>query len=479
MVGTIEIQRHYLTDSWREAEKTFLLYNPATGQSIAEVANCGVEEAKEAAEVATDAFDVWKRTTAYERAAILERWYNLILEHMGDLARTMSTEMGKPISEAKGEVSYAAGFVKWYAEESKRIYGETIPSHSEDRRMLTVKQPVGPVFAITPWNFPAAMITRKAAPALAAGCTIILKPAEQTPLSALHLATLWQEAGGPKGTLQVLPTADPGPLSEVLLDDPRIRKLTFTGSTEIGKLLYAKAAKTVKRVSLELGGHAPYLLFEDADIEQAVQEVLACKFRNAGQTCVCTNRIYVQRGILDEFTERFTEEVRKMVIGDPLVEATQIGPLVNKQGLDKVQAHVQDALDKGAKVVTGGNALGGLYFEPTVLSSVTSEMLLMREETFGPVAPILSFDHEEEAIRMANDVPYGLAAYIYTNDLRRAFKVSEALEYGIVGVNDGLPSSPQAPFGGVKDSGIGREGGKWGIEEYLEVKYVSMKLAQR
>ena len=320
------------------------------------------------------------------------------------------------------------------------------------------------------------MVTRKAAPALAAGCTFILKPAEQTPLSALHLAALWEEAGGPAGTLQVLPTLNPGPVANTLIDDPRVRKVTFTGSTEVGRMLYERSAKTVKKISLELGGHAPYLVFEDADLERAVEDAIACKFRNTGQTCVCTNRIYVHSSLLEEFTRRYREAVEALKVGDPLSDETQIGPLVDKQGLEKVKAHVQDALDKGATLLTGGNALEGLFFEPTVLAGVKGDMRLMSEETFGPVAPILSFEDDDEAVRLANDTPYGLAAYLYTNDLTRAFRVSERLEYGIVGVNDGVPSTPHAPFGGVKESGVGREGGKWGIEEYLEVKYISMRL---
>jgi succinate-semialdehyde dehydrogenase/glutarate-semialdehyde dehydrogenase len=345
-----------------------------------------------------------------------------------------------------------------------------------NKRLMAIKQPVGPVFAITPWNFPAAMVTRKAGPALAAGCSFILKPAEQTPLSGLYLAELWQQAGGPKGTLQVLPTSDPVPLSDALLADPQIRKLTFTGSTEVGRLLYRKAADTVKKISLELGGHAPFLIFDDADLDLAVREVVACKYRNAGQTCVCTNRIYVQSTVLDNFTERYVRATESLKVGDPLSDSTDIGPLVDEQGLTKVKQHIQDAVAKGAVLKTGGNALDGLYFEPTVLTDITSEMKIMQEETFGPVAPIVAFDDEAEVISKANDTQYGLAAYLYTNDLSRAFRVSEALEYGIVGINDGVPAAPYAPFGGMKQSGLGREGGPWGIEEYLEIKYLSMTM---
>lgn len=466
----------YFTDTWHEASKAFKVTNPATGETVAEVADCGRAEAAQAAEIATHAFKTWKTTTAFERSDLLMRWHDLMMVNQDDLARTMTEEMGKPIKESRGEIAYAAGFIKWYAEEAKRIYGETMPSHLGNKRLLAVKQAVGPVFAVTPWNFPSAMVTRKAAPALAAGCTFVLKPAEQTPLSALHLAALWEEAGGPAGTLQVLPCQDPVELSDTLLMDPRIRKITFTGSTEVGKILYRKSADTVKKISLELGGHAPFIVFEDADLDQAVAEAMACKYRNAGQTCVCTNRIYVQASVLDAFTERYAEATRQLTVGDPLETSTDIGPLVDAQGLEKVKAHVEDALQKGAKIVTGGHALDGLYFEPTVLSGITSDMRLMSEETFGPVAPIMSFNTEAEAVRLANDTPYGLAAYFYTNDLSRAFKVAEALEYGIIGVNDGVPSTPYVPFGGVKQSGLGREGGHWGIEEYLETKYISLGL---
>ncbi|MEM7738126.1 MAG: NAD-dependent succinate-semialdehyde dehydrogenase [Deinococcota bacterium] len=475
-IQTVNVQKRYLTETWHELADSYTITNPATGEVVAEVANCGAREAAHAAEISMNAFMSWKETTAYERAKVLETWHDLILENTDLLAKTMTAEMGKPIKEARGEVGYAAGFIKWYAEEAKRVYGDTVPSQHAHKRILAIKQPVGPSFAITPWNFPAGMITRKAAPALAAGCTFISKPAEQTPLSALYLAALWQEAGGPEGTFQVLPALDPAPVSNTLIDDPRIRKLTFTGSTEVGKMLYGKAASTVKKISLELGGHAPYIVFADADIDHAVAQVIACKFRNAGQTCVCTNRIYVQTAIADVFAEAYAAAVRELQVGDPSEESTDIGPLVSEDGLNKVKAHVQDALGKGATAVVGGNALEGLYFEPTVLRGVTSDMKLMHEETFGPVAPLLAFEDEAEVIRQANNTPYGLAAYLYTQDLSRAFKVAEALEYGIIGVNDGVPSSVQAPFGGYKASGVGREGGKWGIEEYLETKFISFGL---
>jgi succinate-semialdehyde dehydrogenase/glutarate-semialdehyde dehydrogenase len=427
-------------------------------------------------EKSVKAFETWKKTSPYERAALLRRWHDLILAHVDELARLIATEMGKPITEARGEVRYSATFIEWFAEEAKRAYGEIIPSQFAHKRLLVMKQPVGPVYAITPWNFPAAMVTRKVAPALAAGCTCILKPAEQSPLTAVRLGELWVEAGGPPDVFQVVTGDDPVAISAPFLKDPRIRKLTFTGSTEVGKLLYAQCAPTMKRLSLELGGHAPFLIFEDADIDAAVREVSNSKFRNAGQTCVCVNRIYVHENIRDEFTRRFADAVKLLKVGDPLLESTQIGPLVDAQGLEKVAAHVEDAVSKGAEIVTGGKPLEGLFFEPTVLTQVKPGMRILEEETFGPVAPIMSFRTTAEAIDLANSVPYGLAAYLWTRDLTRAFQVSEALDYGIVGVNDGLPATAQVPFGGFKDSGIGREGGKWGLEEFMEVKYVSMTL---
>ncbi len=470
------VDERFYTDGWHDAERAFEVTNPATGQTVARIADCGPDEAAAAADLAWDAFQSWKATTPFERSEILGRWRDLMLEHQHELAAVMTAEMGKPKREATGEIAYAAGFVTWYAEEAKRVYGEQFPSAARDKRLLAMRQPVGPVFGVTPWNFPSAMVTRKAAPALAAGCTIVLKPAEQSPLSALHLAELWERAGGPPGTFQVLPAKDPVPLSDTLMADPRIRKITFTGSTEVGRILYRKSADTLKKISLELGGHAPYLVFDDADLDEAVAQTIACKFRNAGQTCVCTNRIYVQSGIHDRFVEAFVAATEALRVGDPTDEATDIGPLVDAQGLAKVKQHIADAQAKGATVVTGGEALDGLYYRPTVLRGIRSDMALMQEETFGPVAPILAFDDEAEAVAAANDTPYGLAAYLYTNDLSRAFRVSEALDYGIVGVNDGVPSVPYAPFGGVKQSGLGREGGPWGIDEFLEIKYVSMRL---
>ena len=471
--------RAYLAGEWRNTPRTYTVTNPATVQPLADVADCGAAEARIAADAAVAAFPAWRNTPGQERGGILRRWNDLMLARTDDLARTMTLEMGKPIVESRGEVRYAASFVEYYAEAARRIGGEVIPAPFPHKRFLVRHEPVGPAYGITPWNFPAAMVTRKAAPALAAGCTFILKPAEQSPLTALLLAELWEQAGGPPGTLQVLPALDPVPVSEVLLDDPRIRKLTFTGSTEVGRMLYAKAARTLKRVSLELGGNAPFLIFADADIDAAAKEVASSKFRNSGQTCICTNRILVDEAVRGPFTEAFTALTAKLKVGDPLAEETQIGPLVDAPGLAKVRTFVEDAVARGARVEVGGQGRGGLFYSPTVLSGVRPGMRVLEEETFGPVAPIAPFADETEAVALANATPYGLAAYLWTRDLSRAMRVAEALEYGIVGINDGLPTAmaPQAPFGGMKDSGVGREGGRWGLEEYLEVKLISIGLA--
>ena len=456
------------------SNRTFDLCSPSTGEVIAQVPDSGAAQARQVADRAVAAFATWRQTTVYARATMLRKWYELMLRDEAEIARLIAREMGKPVTEALGEVRYAASFIEWYAEEAKRVYGDIVPSQLPGKKLMVTQEPVGPVYAVTPWNFPAAMATRKVAPALAAGCTVILKPAEQSPLTALKMSELWTEAGGPADTFQIITSHDPVPVSTVMMDDPRIRKVTFTGSTEVGRLLAAQAAPTLKRVSLELGGHAPYLIFADADLDQAVADVIICKFRNAGQTCVCTNRIYVQREVLDEFAKRLGAAVSNLTVGDPLDAATQIGPLVDQQGLDKVKRHVADALAHGAKATVGGEAGEGLYFQPTVLTGITPDMQVMQEETFGPVAPLLAFDTEEEVIAAANDTEFGLAAYLWTNDLNRAFRVSAALEYGIIGLNDPLPATAQAPFGGVKQSGYGREGGKWGIQEYLSTKYLSM-----
>jgi len=473
-----EFHKAFIDGKWVETARRFTITNPATFEPVAEVADCGPEEARLAADAAVRAFETWSKTTAYQRYAILMKWYQLMLDHEEELARIMAREMGKPVIEGRGEVKYAAAFPQWFAEEAKRAYGEIIPTHDNNKRLFVMKKPVGPAYGISPWNFPAGMVTRKAAPALAAGCTYIAKPAEQTPLTALAIASLWEEAGGPPGTLQVLPALDPVPVSEVLINDRRIRKLTFTGSTEVGKKLYAQCAATMKRISLELGGHAPYIIFEDADIDRAVNDVAACKFRNAGQVCISANRIYVSEKIYDTFAEKLAAKAATLKVGDPLDENTRVGPLVDKQGFEKVHAHVEDALKKGAKAHTGAKAKGGdgFFFEPTVLTGIRDDMRLMCEETFGPVAPLLKFKDEAEAIRLANDTPYGLAGYLWTKDLGRAFRVAEAMQYGIVGVNDPVPSAPHAPFGGIKDSGIGREGGHEGLQEFLDVRYITMGL---
>jgi succinate-semialdehyde dehydrogenase/glutarate-semialdehyde dehydrogenase len=460
-----------------KTSKTFPVTSPIDGVAFAEIADCGSEDARVAADRAAAAFVKWKDTTAYERSAILKRWLALMQANEPEMARIMALEMGKPVTEGLGEMRYAESFVEWYAEEAKRVYGDAVPSQFANKRIIVLKQPSGVVYAITPWNFPYATVTRKIAPALAAGCSVILKPAEQTPVSALYLAALWQEAGGPADVLQVLTALDPAPVSDPLLDDPRVRVLTFTGSTEVGMHLYARCAKTMKRLALELGGHAPFLVFGDADLDAVVREVAACKFRNAGQTCVCVNRIYVQESIAEDFAARLARRAAELRVGDPMDATTEIGPLVNRQGLDKVQAHVSDAIAKGARAVTGGRTLRGLYFEPTVLTGITKDMQLMREETFGPVAPVITFHDDAEAIRLANDTPYGLASYMWTRDLSRAIRMGEALEYGIVGVNDGVPSTAQAPFGGRKNSGIGREGGRFGMDEFLDIKHVSIGLS--
>jgi len=476
MFDRTPLTQAFIAGRWSSTSSTFDVVSPATGVHLAAVADCGEAEARAAADASVEAFGGWRQTTAYERAAILTRWNDLILRDEAWLGELMAREMGKPVTEARGEARYAAGFVSYYAGEAIRVHGETIPSQFARKRLLVNARPVGPVYAVTPWNFPAAMITRKAAPALAAGCTMVIKPAEQSPLTALHLGKLWEEAGGPPGTLQILPCRDPIPVSRVLMDDARIRKISFTGSTEVGMLLYAQAARTMKRMSLELGGHAPFIVFGDADVHAAVREVVASKFRNAGQTCVCANRVYVHGSIVDEFTFLLATATEALRVGDPLDPATQVGPLVDEAAVAKVESHVADALVRGAGIVTGGTRLNGRFFSPTVLTGVAPGMRILEEETFGPVAPVLSFADDDAVVRAANDTSAGLAAYIWTRDLSRAFRVSEALDYGIVGVNDGVPSTPQAPFGGVKFSGLGREGGHQGIAEYLDVQYVSFGL---
>ncbi|MGB6452183.1 MAG: NAD-dependent succinate-semialdehyde dehydrogenase, partial [Steroidobacteraceae bacterium] len=430
-------------------------------------------EARLAIEAAAGAFPAWARRTAKDRAAILRRWYELMLAHQEDLATLMTAEQGKPLAEAKGEVSYAAAFIEWFAEEGKRLYGDVIPPHQADKRLLAIRQPVGVVAAITPWNFPAAMITRKAGPALAAGCTFVCKPASQTPYSALAMAELASRAGVPPGVLNVV-TGDARAIGAEMTASPLVRKLTFTGSTEIGKQLMAQCSGTLKKLSLELGGNAPFIVFEDADLDGAVEGAIASKYRNTGQTCVCANRLLVQAPVYEAFTAKLIAAVSGLRVGDGLRGATDQGPLIDARAVAKVEEHIADAVAKGARVACGGrrHALGGTFFQPTVLTDVTPRMMVAREETFGPVAPLFRFDSEKDAIRMANDTEFGLAAYFYTRDLARTWRVGEALEYGIVGVNTGLISTEVAPFGGVKESGVGREGSRYGILDYTEIKYL-------
>ncbi|WP_347319786.1 NAD-dependent succinate-semialdehyde dehydrogenase [Rossellomorea sp. RS05] len=454
---------------------TIEVVNPATSDVIATVPNGSTKEAKDAVDAASEAFKCWSKHSAYERSELVRKWHDLIHDNREDLARTMTLEQGKPLKEALGEIDYANGYISWFAEEGKRVYGEQIPATQRDKRMFVTKQPVGVVAVITPWNFPAAMITRKVAPALAAGCTVVIKPAELTPLTAFKLAHLAEEAGIPKGVINVV-SGDSKTIGEAWTDDTRVRKLTFTGSTPVGKILMKNSADTMKKISLELGGHAPSIVTQDADIDKAVKGVVASKYRNAGQTCVCTNRIYVHESIVDEFTEKFVAEVKKLKVGNGLDEGIDIGPLIDDRAVDKVKKHIDDAVEKGAEIATGGSVKEGLFFEPTVLTGVTDDMLCMSEETFGPLAPITTFKTEEEAVERANDSIYGLAAYVFTENISRGIAICEQLEYGIVGLNDGGPSAPQAPFGGFKQSGLGREGGHQGMDEYLEVKYISVGL---
>ena len=436
----------------------------------------GAGETRAAIAAAEKAFPAWAKKTAKERAAILRRWYELIVEHVDDLAVILTTEQGKPLAEAKGEILYGASFVEWFAEEGKRVYGDLIPSPVAGARISVLRQPVGVSAAITPWNFPSAMITRKVAPALAAGCTIVCKPAGNTPFSALALAVLADEAGFPAGVFNVITSDDPAPIGRELCENPAVRKLSFTGSTAVGRLLMRQCADTIKKLSLELGGNAPFIVFDDADIEQAVDGAMACKFRNAGQTCVCANRIYVQDTVYDEFARKLAVKIKALKVGDGLEEGTDIGPMIDEKGMEKVQDHIADALEHGAELVTGGqpHEAGEFFFEPTLLGGMTKEMKIAREETFGPVAPLFRFSDEAEVIDLANDTIYGLAAYFYSKDMARVIRVSEALEYGMVAVNKPILSTEVAPFGGIKQSGLGREGSKYGIDEYLEMKYVLM-----
>ena len=470
-------QLSHVNGRWVEAasKRTAEVRNPATGEVLGTVPQMDTADVRTAIEAANAALPAWRALPARERATALKRLYALMLEHQEDLAVIMTAEQGKPLAEARGEISYAASFVEWFAEEARRVYGDIIPGHAPDRRILVLKQPVGVVAAITPWNFPSAMITRKLGPALAAGCTIVIKPALQTPFSALALAELGERAGFPPGVLNVV-TGRGTVIGEELSGNPLVRKLTFTGSTEVGKVLLAQCAGTVKRVSMELGGNAPFIVFDDADLDAAIAGAMVSKFRNAGQTCVCANRLLVQSGVYEEFSRRLAAAVGRLHIGNGLDAGTEQGPLIDMNAVEKVESHVADALAKGARLLVGGkrHALGGTFFEPTVLADVTPAMCVAREETFGPIAPLFRFDTEADAIRMANDTEFGLAAYLFTRDLGRSFRVAEALEYGIVGLNTGLISTEVAPFGGVKESGMGREGSKYGIQDYLEIKYLAI-----
>jgi len=461
----------------RRARRTFTVYNPASFEPVAEVADADRDDVRCAIDDASRALPGWSDTPAPERARVLRRAEALMLEQAGTLARTLTLEGGKPLAEARGEIAYAASFLGWSAGEAERIYGRLIPASVAGKRLLVLRQPVGVVAAITPWNFPAAMVTRKVGPAIAAGCTVVLKPAEQTPVTALRIAALLSEAGLPPGVFNVVPTHDPGPAGTEMLQHPAIRKITFTGSTEVGKYLAREAAASVKRVSLELGGHAPFIVFADADIEAAARGAMATKFRNAGQTCVCANRFYVQAPVVEQFLQALAPQIKALTVGDGLVDGVQIGPLIDAAAVEKVDTHVRDAVASGARVLVGGGRPPdrdrGHFFSPTLLAGVTDGMRVMTEETFGPVAPISTFVTEEEVLQRANATKYGLAAYVYTNDLSRSWRVAERLEFGIVGINDAMPSTAQAPFGGLKESGIGREGGLEGMDAFLETKYVS------
>lgn len=461
-----------------DSARTFTVNNPANGQHIADVGSANAQTTEKAIASAAAAFPVWSRTTGKERAKLLRRWYELILKNADDLATLMTLEQGKPLPEAKGEVIYGASFIEWFAEEAKRVEGSILASPQKDKQFLVMREAVGVCAAITPWNFPNAMITRKVAPALAAGCTVVVKPAEQTPLSALALAVLAVEAGFPKGVMNILPAneADSIEVGKVLCDSPTVRKLSFTGSTEVGRILMRQCAPTIKRLSLELGGHAPFIVFEDADLDAAVEGAIASKYRNAGQTCICTNRFYVHSSIAAAFAEKLAAKAAALKVGNGMDAGTDQGPLIDAQAVAKVERHVADALAKGAKLLAGGqrHAPGTQFFQPTVLGGVKSNMLIAKEETFGPVAPVFSFDTEEEVIAQANHPEYGLAAYFYSRDVARIFRVGRALEYGMIGVNTGAMSNEVAPFGGVKQSGLGREGSRWGMDEYLETKYLCL-----
>lgn len=466
----------YVAGEWCAADdgKTFVVTNPARGDVIAEVADLSRAEAARAIDAAYRAQKDWASWTGKERAAVLRRWFDLMIAHADDLATILTAEQGKPHAEARGEILYGASFIEWFAEEAKRVYGETIPGHQRDKRITVISQPIGVAASITPWNFPNAMITRKVGPALAAGCAFVARPAAETPLSALALGVLADRAGIPKGVLSIIPSSRSSDIGKEFCENPKVRKLTFTGSTEVGRILLKQAADQVMKCSMELGGNAPFIVFDDADLDAAVEGALISKYRNNGQTCVCANRIYVQAGVYDAFAEKLAAAVGKMAVGDGLSEGMQLGPLINQAAVEKVEEHVADAVEKGGKVILGGkrHALGGTFFEPTIVTGATRDMAFAQEETFGPLAPLFRFETEDDVIEMANDTIFGLAAYFYAKDLSRVTKVQEALEYGMVGVNTGLISTEVAPFGGVKQSGLGREGSHHGMEEFLELKYI-------
>ena len=474
------VSKAYVAGDWVEADDgaTFDVLNPSRGDVVASVPDLGISETKRAIDACANARGAWAARTAKERSAILLEWYRLMLEHADDLATILTAEMGKPFAEAKGEIMYGSSFLQWFAEEAKRVYGETIPGHQADKRLVVIKQPIGVVASITPWNFPNAMIARKVAPALAAGCAFVARPASETPLSALSMALLAERAGVPKGLFSVITSTRSREVGEEFCTNPAIRKITFTGSTEVGRILIRQAGGQIKKVSMELGGNAPFIVFNDADIDAAVEGAMISKYRNNGQTCVCANRIYVQSGVYDEFAKKLAQATASLKLGDGFEEGVNTGPLINMDAVRKVEEHIEDATSKGAEVLTGGHKheLGGTWFEPTIMTNVTQDMVIAHDETFGPVAPLFKFETEEEVIELANDSIHGLASYFFAKDISRVWRVAEALEYGMVGINTGLFSTEVAPFGGVKQSGIGREGSRHGIEEYLEMKYLCMAI---
>jgi succinate-semialdehyde dehydrogenase/glutarate-semialdehyde dehydrogenase len=470
--------RAFVGGQWRDSAAKFDVVNPATGERVAQVADMGVDVMREAIDLAYAAQKSWAARTAKERCAILLRWQALMLDNTEDLAQILTAEMGKPLAEARGEIAYGASFIQWFAEEARRVYGDTIPGHQADKRIVVLKQPIGVVGSITPWNFPNAMIARKVGPALASGCAFVGRPAVKTPLSALAMAALAKRAGLPEGLLSIITGKDSRGLGLELCTNPKVRKLTFTGSTEIGRILMRQSAHDIKKLSLELGGNAPFIVFDDADLDKAVEGAMIAKYRNSGQTCVCANRILVQRSVVEAFASKLAAATSQLKVGNGADAGVSIGPIIDAEGLAKVEDHVRDAIDQGAKVLVGGRRsdLGGNFYEPTILLGVKEGMKILREETFGPVAPIIAFDTEDDAIAMANDTEFGLASYFYARDLSRVWRVSEALEYGMVGINTGLISTAEVPFGGVKSSGLGREGSKYGIEEFLEIKYLCMSI---